>query len=74
MLQGEHARRRRKFGVRGALIAATASGALCLPAAPPALAATGPVSPTPVAGTPTLLPTRTIVPSATSASSRPGRR
>ncbi|HEY2308652.1 MAG TPA: hypothetical protein VGI05_22505 [Streptosporangiaceae bacterium] len=60
MLQGEHAQRRRKLGVRGALLAVTASGVLCLPAAPPALAATGPVSPTPVAGTPTLVATGTI--------------
>jgi hypothetical protein len=58
MLQGEHARRRRKLGARTALIAATAAAALCLPAAP-ALAQTGPVSPTPVAGTPTLVPNGT---------------
>jgi hypothetical protein len=58
MLQGEHAHRRRKLGVRSALIAATAAAALCLPAAP-ALAQTGPVSPTPVAGTPTLVPNGT---------------
>ena len=59
MQQGEHAHRRRKLGVRSALIAATAAAALCLPAAP-ALAQTGPVSPTPVAGTPTLVATGTI--------------
>jgi hypothetical protein len=58
MLQGEHAHRRRKLGARSALIAATATAALCLPAAP-ALAQTGPVSPTPVAGTPTLVPNGT---------------
>ena len=56
MLQGELAHRRRKLGGRAALIAITAAGALCLPAAP-ALAQTGPVSPTPVAGTPTLVNT-----------------
>ena len=49
--------RRRKLGVRSALIAATASGALCLMAAP--ALAQGPVSPTPVAGTPTLADTGT---------------
>jgi hypothetical protein len=54
MLQGNHAQGRRKLGVRGALIAVASAGALCLPAAP-ALALTGPVSPTPVAGTPTLV-------------------
>ena len=58
MQQEDHARRRRKLGVRSALIAVGAAGALCLPAAP-ALAATGPVSPTPVAGTPTLVATGT---------------
>jgi hypothetical protein len=58
MLQGDHADRRRRFGVRSALIAASAVGALCLPAAP-ASAATGPVSPTPVAGTPVLVPNGT---------------
>ena len=56
MLQGDHAQRRRKLGARCALIAASTVGALCLPAAP-ALAQTGPVSPTPVAGTPTLVAT-----------------
>jgi hypothetical protein len=59
MLQGDHAHRRRKLGARSALIAVSAAGALCLPAAP-ALAQTGPVSPTPVAGTPVLAPTGTI--------------
>jgi hypothetical protein len=59
MRQGEHAQRRGKLGVRSALIAVGAVGALCLPAAP-ASAATGPVSPTPVAGTPVLAPTGTI--------------
>jgi len=63
MQQGDHARRRRKLGVRGALIAAAAAamvaGALGLPAVPPALAQTGPVSPVPVAGTPTLVNTGT---------------
>jgi hypothetical protein len=54
----DHACRRKKLGVRGALIAASAVGALCLPAVP-ASAATGPVSPTPVAGTPTLVATGT---------------
>jgi len=58
MLQGDHAQRRRKLGARCALIAASTVGALCLPAAP-ALAQTGPVSPTPVAGTPTLVATGT---------------
>ena len=58
MLQGAHARRRRKLGMRSALIAATATAALCLPAAP-AMAQTGTVSPTPVAGTPTLVPNGT---------------
>ncbi len=58
MLQGDHAHWRRKTGVRSALIAASTVGALCLPAAP-ASAATGPVSPTPVAGTPTLVATGT---------------
>src|SRR5215468_4869887 len=58
MQQGEHARRRRRFGAGSALIAGIAASALCLPAAP-ALAATGPVSPTPVAQTPTLAPTGT---------------
>ncbi|HET7245289.1 MAG TPA: hypothetical protein VFJ07_10685 [Streptosporangiaceae bacterium] len=57
MLQGEHALRR-KLGVRSALIAGVAATAVCLPAAP-ALAQTGPVSPTPVAGTPTLVATGT---------------
>src|SRR5215471_2254674 len=58
MRQEEHARRR-KLGVGGVLIAGITAGTLCLPAAP-ALAATGPVSPTPVAGTPTLVATGTI--------------
>jgi len=58
MLQGEHAQRRRKLGVRGALIAGVAATAICLPMAP-ALALAGPVSPTPVAGTPTLVATGT---------------
>jgi hypothetical protein len=58
MRQGEHAQRRGKLGVRSALIAGVAAAAVCLPAAP-ALAQTGPVSPTPVAGTPTLVATGT---------------
>jgi hypothetical protein len=58
MLQGEHARRRRKLGVRSALIAGLAATAVCLPAAP-TLAQSGPVSPTPVPGTPTLVATGT---------------
>jgi hypothetical protein len=58
MQQGDHARRRWKPGVCGALIAVGAAAALCLPAAP-AVAQTGPVSPTPVAGTPTLVATGT---------------
>ena len=58
MQQGDHAHRRRKLGVRGALIAVATAGAFSLPAAP-ALAQTGPVSPTPVAGTPTLVDTGT---------------
>jgi hypothetical protein len=57
MLQREHAQRPRKLGVRSALIAAAASGALCLMATP--ALAQGPVSPTPVAGTPTLVATGT---------------
>ena len=59
MRQEKHARRRRKLGIGGVLIAGITAGVLCLPAAP-ALAATGPVSPTPVAGTPTLVATGTI--------------
>jgi hypothetical protein len=58
MQQGKHAHRRRRLGVGSALIAGIAASALCLPAAP-ALAQTGPVSPTPVAGTPTLVPNGT---------------
>jgi hypothetical protein len=58
MLQGEHAQRRRKLGVRSALVAGIAATAVCLPVAP-AVAQTGPVSPTPVAGTPTLVATGT---------------
>ena len=57
MQQGDHAHRRRKLGVRSALIAASAAGALCLMAAP--ALAQGPVSPTPTAGTPTLVATGT---------------
>ena len=59
MRQEERARRRRRLGVGGVLIAGFTAGTLCLPAAP-AMAATGPVSPTPVAGTPTLVATGTI--------------
>src|SRR5215472_2818310 len=58
MQQGEHAHRRRRLAAGSVLIAGIAASALCLPAAP-ALAATGPVSPTPVAGTPTLAATGT---------------
>ncbi len=58
MQQEEHAHRRRRLGASSVLIAGIAASALCLPAAP-ALAATGPVSPTPVAGTPTLVATGT---------------
>ena len=58
MQQGDHAHRRRKLGACSALIAVATVGALSLPAAP-ALAQTGPVSPTPVAGTPTLVDTGT---------------
>ena len=60
MRQGRHAHRRRRLGLSlgGALTAGIAAGALCLPA-PPALAATGPVSPTPVGGTPVLAPNGT---------------
>jgi hypothetical protein len=54
----KHGHRRRRLGAGGVLIAGIAAGALCLPAAP-ALAQTGPVSPTPVAGTPTLVPNGT---------------
>ncbi len=57
-MQGKHARRRWTPGVRSALIAGIAATAVCLPAAP-ALAQTGPVSPTPTAGTPTLVATGT---------------
>ena len=57
-MQGEHSRRRRKLGVCSALIAASTVGALCLPAAP-AMAQAGLASPTPVAGTPTLVPNGT---------------
>jgi hypothetical protein len=56
MLQGKHAHRRRGLGVGSVVIAGIATGALCLPTAP-ALAQTGPVSPIPVAGTPTLVAT-----------------
>src|SRR6516164_3716043 len=59
MRQEERARHRRRLGVGGVLIAGLTAGTLCLPAAP-AMAATGPVSPTPVAGTPTLVATGTI--------------
>jgi hypothetical protein len=59
MLQGKHAHRRGKLGVRSAVIAGIAATAVCLPAAQ-AMAQTGPVSPTPVAGTPVLAPTGTI--------------
>jgi hypothetical protein len=58
MQHRDHAHRRRKLGARAALIAATTAGALCLAAAP-ALAQTGPVSPTAVKGTPTLVATGT---------------
>jgi len=57
-MQKDHAHRRRRLSVGGALTAGIAAGALCLPAAP-AVAATGPVSPTPVAGTPVLAPNGT---------------
>jgi hypothetical protein len=58
MQQGDHGHRRRKLGACSALIAVATVGALSLPAAP-ALAQTGPVSATPVAGTPTLVDTGT---------------
>jgi len=58
MLQEEHVHRRKKLGVRSALIAGLAAIAVCLPAAP-TLAQSGPVSPTPVPGTPTLVATET---------------
>src|SRR6185312_98581 len=58
MLQEEHVHRRKKLGVRSALIAGLAAIAVCLPAAP-TLAQSGPVSPTPVPGTPTLVATGT---------------
>src|SRR5690348_2422668 len=58
MLEGKHAQRRRKLGVRSALIAAGTGAVLCLPAAP-AVAQTGPVSPTPVAGPAALVATGT---------------
>ena len=57
-MQEDHGHRRRKLRVGSVVIAGIAAGALCLPAAP-ALAATGPVSPTPVAGTPVLVPNGT---------------
>jgi hypothetical protein len=64
MQQGNHGHRRRALGVLSALAAATAAGALCLPVAPamakaPRVTQTGPVSPTPEAGTPTLVDTGT---------------
>jgi len=57
-MHGDHALRRRIRGACSALIAAGAVGALCLPVAS-ASAATGPVSPTPVSGTPVLVPNGT---------------
>jgi hypothetical protein len=56
MHQGRDGHRRRRLGAGSVLIAGIAVSALCLPAAP-ALAQTGPVSHTPVAGTPTLVAT-----------------
>src|SRR5262249_16698727 len=58
MQQERHGHHRRRLGAGSVLIAGIAAGALCLPAAP-ALAQTGPVSPAPVAGTPTLVPNGT---------------
>jgi hypothetical protein len=58
MQQEKHGHRRRRPGAGSVLIAGVAAGALCLPAAP-ALAQTGPASPAPVAGTPTLVPNGT---------------
>ncbi len=58
MYQGQHGHRRRRLGAGGALSAGIVITALCLPAAR-ASAATGPVSPTPVAGTPVLVPNGT---------------
>ena len=58
MQQERHGHRRRRLGAGSVLIAGIAAGALCLPPAP-ALAQTGPVSPAPVAGTPTLVPNGT---------------
>jgi hypothetical protein len=54
----DRTRRGRKIGALSALVAGIAAGACCLPAAP-AFATAGPVSPTPVAGTPTLAPNGT---------------
>jgi len=56
--QDKPAHRRRRLGVGSVLVAGIAASALCLSVAP-ALGATGPVSPTPVAGTPTLVPNGT---------------
>ena len=57
-MQEDHGRRRRKLGAASVVIAGIAAGALCLPAVP-AVAQTGPVAATPVAGTPVLAPTGT---------------
>jgi hypothetical protein len=58
MYQGQHGHRRRRLAAAGALSAGIVVTALCLPSAP-ASAATGPVSPTPVSGTPVLVPNGT---------------
>jgi hypothetical protein len=58
MRQSHQVQRRRGLSVCGALAACITVGALCLPAAP-ALAQTGPVSPIPAVGTPTLVNTQT---------------
>src|SRR5262249_60182862 len=58
MQQERHGHHRRRLGAGSVLIAGIAAGALCLPAAP-ALAQAGPVSPAPIAGTPTLVPNGT---------------
>jgi hypothetical protein len=58
MRQSHRVQRRRWLSACGALAAGITVGALCPPAAP-ALAQTGPVSPTPARGTPTLVNTST---------------
>ena len=59
MFRRGHARSHALLGARSALIAGIIGAALCVPALP-AQAQAGKVSPSPVAGTPTLVPTGTI--------------